>query len=153
MTHSMSFKRWFGRASRLSAILGRERVYQRTDGKFVDSPNCKIKKVNHQMEEGETNRSRQTSALSLVYTRFSRLDENEHFSIPSSITRSRVSDDSRGKSWSPRSSPSVYNILSGRGSECLKRKRTFFFFWRCWSLLSTNSGRPANRPPTVLKVV
>lgn len=26
-------------------------------------------------------------------------------------------------------------------------------FWRCWSLLSINSGRPTNRPPTVFPKV
>lgn len=29
-----------------------------------------------------------------------------------------------------------------------KRKKSWFF-WRCWSLLAINSGRPTNRPPTV----
>lgn len=51
---------------------------------------------------------------------------------------------------------SVYNVLSGRERHervCGEEENPPFFFWRCWSLLSTNSGRPANRPPTVLKVV
>ena len=36
------------------------------------------------------------------------------------------------------------------GEKEMKKKSSFFFFWRCWSLLSINSGRPTNRrPPTV----